>query len=335
MPTLQNKIRHIRASLIIAAIAFSLAMLHFFKPVLVPCVFAGFFYLVISPFVECIDCKFRFPKWVTIILTLLILSASFAGITLLLVMSMKTFIINFNEYRNEVMNVLAALDAKLRPYGLNIDSGVIGKNIQDFPLLKWLKSISGNVLEITAHLFFILIFTFFLIAGTQDKEFPRLIDEEIQQQIRRYLNMKFLISAGVGTAVGIVLQIMRVELAFMMGLLTFILNFIPNIGAIIATLIPLPILLLQFGYDWRLLTVMGILTMIHIIVGHILDPKLMGMSLGLHPAIVLFSLLTWGFLWGIPGLFLAVPLTAILKLILSRSPSTNGIAKIMEGKFRI
>ena len=69
-------------------------------------------------------------------------------------------------------------------------------------------------------------------------------------------------------------------------------------------------------------------------IGNIIDPKLMGENLGLHPAIILLSLLFWGFIWGVPGMFLSVPMTAIIKLLLSRSKKTQSIAKILEGHFK-
>ncbi|MSR88596.1 MAG: AI-2E family transporter [Candidatus Margulisbacteria bacterium] len=323
-----------RAIVILSVIAVGFT-LHVLKPVLVPCVFALFFYFLIAPFVESMHDKYACPKWLIILFTLFLLISAFVGLSLLLGLSMRTFIADSDQYILEIINFAKHISAEFSAYGFPVDSNVLENSIREFPFLEWIKHISKSVFEIVADLFLVLIFTFFLVSGKQKSHYRRLLDTELQSQIRRYLAAKFLIAALGGILTGLILNILDLQLAFMIALLTFILHFIPNVGAIIATFLPVPIALLQYGYSLKFIIVVVTIVTIHFIIGNILDPKLMGIRLGLHPAIVLLCLLFWGFVWGIPGMFLAVPITAITKLLLSRSESTLFLAKIMEGEFRL
>ena len=122
-------------------------------------------------------------------------------------------------------------------------------------------------------------------------------------------------------------------MALLFAVLTFFLNFIPSVGSIIAVLIPLPVIFLQFGYSWEFLALISAAAFIQFVIGNIVDPKLMGDRLGLHPVIILLSLLFWGFIWGVPGMFLSAPITSIIKLLCSRSKITKPLVPIFEGNF--
>jgi AI-2 transport protein TqsA len=118
----------------------------------------------------------------------------------------------------------------------------------------------------------------------------------------------------------------------MFGLLTFLLNFIPTIGSIIATLLPLPIVLLQFDSPVKWLVVILIPAAIQGIVGNFIEPKLFSDSLDLHPASILLALTFWGIIWGPVGMFLAVPIIVVLKIAMARIPATRPIAELMAGR---
>ena len=138
---------------------------------------------------------------------------------------------------------------------------------------------------------------------------------------RRVMPLVWILLASVG-----------VEMAFMFGILTVLLNFIPNVGSLFAIILPLPILILQFGLGWQLPFVMIVSTTIQFSIGNVLEPKLMGDSLGLHPMTVLVFLLFWGMVWGIPGMFMAAPMTSILKMVLEKQEATKPLANLMSGE---
>ncbi len=118
----------------------------------------------------------------------------------------------------------------------------------------------------------------------------------------------------------------------MFAILTVLLNFIPNFGSVIATLLPIPVLLLQYGLGWQTMTVITLLFAIQFCIGNLVEPKMMGESLDLHPVTILLFLMFWGLVWGLPGMFLAVPITAILKIILSRIETTLPLSELLAGR---
>ena len=119
----------------------------------------------------------------------------------------------------------------------------------------------------------------------------------------------------------------------MLAVLTFVLNFIPNVGPFISTALPLPVLFLQYGFDWRMVLVLCLLTTIHFVIGNVLETKWLGKGMDLDPIIVLACLIFWALVWGIMGALLAVPLTAIIKMLFERSEATRPLADLLAGKY--
>ncbi|MGE5500055.1 MAG: AI-2E family transporter, partial [Syntrophothermus sp.] len=127
----------------------------------------------------------------------------------------------------------------------------------------------------------------------------------------------------VGVVTGIILFIFKVDFVVAWAVLTFLLNFIPNIGSLIAVVLPVLVSLVQFGSPGLALLIAVILIVVHNIFGNIIEPRIFGHRLGLNPLVILLSLLLWGYIWGIVGALLSVPLTAVVKIIISRSDSPN------------
>jgi len=147
--------------------------------------------------------------------------------------------------------------------------------------------------------------------------------KDIIEQVQRYIVTKFLISLTTGVFVGFTLWLFDVRFFVLWGFITFILNFIPNIGSVIAVILPTLMALVQYESFGYALLVMIIISVIQNIIGNILEPKIFGDRLGLNPIVILISLLVWGYIWGIVGMILSIPLTAIIKLVISNSNSKN------------
>jgi len=147
--------------------------------------------------------------------------------------------------------------------------------------------------------------------------------KDITEQIQRYIATKFLISLLTGLIVGIILWIFDIDFTIVWAVMAFFLNFIPNIGSIVAIVLPTVMTLIQYESVGYTLLVGGIITIIQNVIGNIIEPKIMGDKLGLNPLVILVSLLVWGYVWGIAGMFLSVPLTAVVKIIISNTNSYN------------
>ncbi len=154
----------------------------------------------------------------------------------------------------------------------------------------------------------------------------------ITDNVQKYIATKFFVSFLVGLFVGVILWIFGIEFFIVWAVLTFLLNFIPNIGSIIAVILPALMSLIQYESFGYTLIITGIMVSIQASIGNIVEPKLYGDRLGLNPLVILLSLLLWGYIWGLVGMFIAVPLTAVAKIIMSnsRSPNLHFISELME-----
>ena len=122
----------------------------------------------------------------------------------------------------------------------------------------------------------------------------------------------------------------RLDFVIFSALLIFILNFIPNIGSFIATLFPILIGLINYGFSLRVLLVATGLVLTQFIIGNIIEPKITGKNLNLSPIVILISLIFWGWTWGIVGMILAVPLTSAVKIIFEHIEVLKPIANLIS-----
>jgi AI-2 transport protein TqsA len=136
-----------------------------------------------------------------------------------------------------------------------------------------------------------------------------------------------------GILVWLILWGFGLHMAPLFGLLAFLFNFIPSIGSIIATLLPIPIAFAQFQNEpWMILAVVGFPGTVHMTIGNVVEPRLMGRGLELHPVTVLLALAFWGLLWGIVGMVLAVPMVAAMRIVFSHFSSTRPLADLLAGR---
>jgi AI-2 transport protein TqsA len=192
----------------------------------------------------------------------------------------------------------------------------------------------GEVTGFASAVILVIIFTLFILLGRPAARPTRIgVLTEIEDRVQRYITQMVMLSAISGIAAGIVLAACGVKFAVMFGFLAFLLNFIPTVGSIIATLLPLPVILLspEMGPTAKILA-LAIPAAIQIYLGNALQPRVLGNALDLHPIVVLISLIFWGMIWGLPGAFLATPMTAVLRIVLEKIPATRPIAELLAGR---
>lgn len=169
---------------------------------------------------------------------------------------------------------------------------------------------------------------------TREDDVNQIIDR-IRDDIQRYIGIKVFTSALTGILSYIFMRIVDVDFAGVWGLLIFLLNFIPTVGSIVATIFPALIALAQSeGYTLFLIVLIGI-GIFQVCVGNILEPRLMGSRFNLSPIVILLNLALWGYIWGVPGMFLCVPFLIIITIILSYFPQTRPIAIILSSNGRL
>lgn len=163
----------------------------------------------------------------------------------------------------------------------------------------------------------------------KEADFRRLL-ERIKADVSKYFGIKVVTSTLTGVLSYIFLRLVGVDFAEFWAILIFMLNFIPTIGSIVATIFPSLITLVQFD-SWTpfILVVTGV-TSIQVIIGNFLEPRMMGNSLNLSPMVILLNLSLWGVIWGIPGMFLCVPILVISLAVFAHIPQTRGIAVFLS-----
>ena len=204
-----------------------------------------------------------------------------------------------------------------------------------FPVTTVVQQTVLFLVDASMNSFWVLLFIIYLLF--EYRKIPEnSLRYKIDQNIQRYIGLKAMISFAVGIGTYIFLgPILRVKMAHMFSVLSFLFNFIPVTGPIIATFIPLPIVLLQpeLGTGGKILAFAGP-TGVHLVIGNIIEPILFGDKLELHPVIILICLAFWYSVWGISGAVLSVPMTAVFRIILIEinHPYAQGAALVLEGK---
>ena len=157
----------------------------------------------------------------------------------------------------------------------------------------------------------------------------------INRRIGSYLALKTLLSLLLGVSSYVVMRLFGLEFAALWAVLIFFLNFVPFVGSVLGVVFPVLMTIVQFEDAGTVLTMLTLLTALQFGIGNFLDPYLMGNSLNLSPFAILISLAVWSELWGVPGAFLAVPITAILAIVLSEVPGTRPIAVLLSSNGRL
>jgi AI-2 transport protein TqsA len=158
---------------------------------------------------------------------------------------------------------------------------------------------------------------------------------DIDQDIATYVGIKTLVSVLTATGAWVIMRLVGLDFASFWAILIFILNFIPNVGSIVATLLPALLALVQFDTVQPFLIILLAVGGLQMLVGNFLEPNLMGRSLNISPLVVLLSLVLWGRIWGIPGMFLCVPITVVIMIVLFRFDSTRWLAQLLSRDGRV
>jgi predicted PurR-regulated permease PerM len=325
--------------LILAGFVIVVAGMKAASVVLVPFFLAVFIAVICAPPMFWLQRK-GLPKLLalTLILVAILLVGLLFGI--LIVPSLNDFLISLPDYQEQLTARIADLIIWLHGHGVNIPKKEMPGNFQP----GWVMSLVGDLLSTLSsaftNAFLILLTVVFLLLEAADlpKKLGVLLKNPARslatintfsQHAKRYLVIKTLISVAVGLVIWLWLLIIGVDYPVLWGILSFLLNYIPNIGAIIAALPVALLALVSLGVWPALLTVLGFVV-VHIVVGNIIEPKLMGKGMNLSTLVVFLSMVFWGWVLGPIGMILSVPMTSLVKIALESYEETRRLA-IMLG----
>ena len=283
----------------------------------------------------------RMPRWLAMLVSVLSLSLVLLLIYQILVCQASAIEAAAPVYQENFIRMINDLAGQ---YGIKElpTSDTLMQNVDFSLLLGWLGSSVGYLVS---TLLLILMYTGFLfaeqrvmmnkinaLAGDPEKaEKMYRIIIEISSRIQNYIWIKTVVSAATGVLSYIILKMVGVDFAAVWALLIFMLNYIPNIGSIVGVAMPALLTLMQFDTLTPFLIVAIGLGAIQFAIGNLVEPALMGKSLNLSPFMIILSLTFWGLLWGIPGMFLSVPITVMFAIVCARFRPTRGVAIILSG----
>lgn len=280
----------------------------------------------------------RCPHSVAVIVSLLIVMASLGGAGMYVVTAIERFQSDSlslyesqaEHLRNEFLNWLQTR--------FHVNGSRFAHMISNLiPLSNLLQETFLLLYHTATGFFVVLLFILYLLFEKRRVSYGRdTIPGQIDKQIQKYITLKSLISGFVGFIVYLTLgPILRINMAGLFGVITFLLNFIPTIGPVIAVIIPAPVIIFDPHISSERMAAAFILPLVaHGVIGNFVEPCLFGDSLQLHPIFLLLSLAFWYAAWGIQGAILAVPMTAIMKIIAQHSnhPYAVVILCLVEGK---
>jgi len=304
--------------------------------VLVPFVLAVFLALGMSLMIDLQMRHLGVPRLAAMISTVIVGLLVLAVFGLLVSAAVGQLSRNAGTYESQIKDLLDSLAETVPLDKLGIDTKSEGNLLSQIPETVVQRTLVGTgkaVMDIISRGALVLIFLLFLMSGQMVSKRPvGGVLGEAEAGIKRYIVTKVLVSMVTGVLVGLALMFLGVKLALVFGLFAFLLNFIPSIGSVISTLLPLPVVLV----DPSISAVTAVLAIaipgtIQFSVGNVIEPKIMGRSLDLHPVVILMALIFWGMLWGIVGMLLATPMTAVVKIFLSKRESTAPLANLLAG----
>ncbi len=322
------------SALTVVATAFAL---YWLRPVMIPFVVAAFLAFAFRPMVDLLEVRARLPRTIAVCVALLAAVLVLLGTAVLVSNAVGQFTDekNLKQYQDKLSELLKNVTESLplEKVGVSAEqfTRFVVTNLESL-LQNLLLGVPAAMAGIVSQSALVLVFLFFLLMSTVKRDRPiGGAWGEMEDRIRAYIFTMTTLSGVTGALVGAVLSIFGVQAAVLFGLLTFLLNFIPNVGSFISILLPIPIIWLSDLTLAQKLMATFIPAIIQFIIGNFIQPKLMGESMKLHPVVILMSLIFWGMLWGIVGAFLAVPITSIIRIACDRHMLTKPVANLMAG----
>ncbi len=280
------------------------------------------------------------PGWVTMALSLSIVGILFKILINIITNNVADVIAAAPKYQENLFAMFNHLDARFHIKGLtNFDSTFKDLNLQNIALSIYgvFSTITSSAVLISLYVVFLFVeqhyFEQKLDAFFSQAEHRRIVQNiinHITKDTQTYLGIKTLLSLGTSIASWIIMKYVHLDFAEFWALLIFFLTYIPNIGAMVATLFPAALALIQFESWWPFIEVTSGIVLVQFITGNFLEPRLLGKSLNLSTLMILFTLALWGSIWGILGMFLAVPITVMMMIIFAHFDTTRPLAVLLS-----
>ena len=322
--------------IVTASIIIILAGLKSASAIVVPFLLSIFIAIILAPFYSFLHRK-KIPDSISITLLLITLIAIVLLTGALIGTSLQSFNSNIPIYESKLNSYVTHLSNLLDGYGINLPTNDLISLLQPNTVFKYAATTLKSMGSFLTNSFVILLSVVFILLESAQFEEKFSRDSHrghikklhnIAEKIKHYIALKSIISLVTGAIIYLVLLVIGLDYAILWGVLAFLLNFIPNIGSIIAAVPAVLLALVQFGPAMAGV-VATLFIVVNTLIGSVIEPKVMGNGLGLSTLIVFLSLIFWGWLLGPVGMLLSIPLTIMVKIILQEQQESLWIATLL------
>jgi AI-2 transport protein TqsA len=283
------------------------------------------------------------PRWLALVVVMLLVIISALALTLLIGTSVNDFSRSLPDYQSKITDEWAHILVWLDQHGISVTE-TLREMVNPAAAVGLVSAILKGFGNVLADSFMIVLTVSFILleaAGiTQkivdlnqarkhdDSDGDACFSEVFVDKLRNYMSIKTIISMMTGLLVGVALWLIGVDYPVLWAVLAFMLNFVPNIGSLIAAVPAVMLTVVQLGAGSAVLVAL-VYAVVNVVMGNVVEPKYMGKGLGLSTLVVFISLVFWGWVLGPVGMLLSVPLTITVKLALDSNPDTRWLGHLL------
>lgn len=327
-----------RLILVLASFVIVVAGMRVASPILVPFLLAIFVAVVATPPFLLLR-KHGVPSGVALggMILVLVLAAVF-GVGMVS-RAISDFTQKMPEYQQKLEGYTQGLVDFLHARGMEAPEQAVAEALDPKVAMRFVSGLLGALTGMLSKTFLILLIVVFILLeaailprklrglpGMTDDSWGRV--EEILGNIRQYMAVKSMLSVLTGVLVVLWLLVLGIDFPILLGLLVIVLNYVPSIGSVIAAIPAVVLALVEFGPLRAGIVAVGYIV-INVVIGNIIEPRVMGRRMGLSPLVILVSLIFWGWVLGPVGMLLSVPLTMTVRIAMECSADTRGLALLM------
>lgn len=357
----EKNLKHIKTMLSLLLIIVFMAVCKLMGDVSITFLLSIFIFIMVLPLVNTLE-KVKIPGWLATIIAVLIIVIFMLAFVWFVFYTVDVLIRKIPTYASKLYDLDVFVQTLASKWVDLPDDFSIFNMIQiDWVggvLMPMLKSVSSSAVSILSNALVTILMTVFLLLErhtlipklgyvanynnkietsslfeeeeTQDDKVQKIWDR-INKQVSKYIGIKIVVSVATGAMFYIVSKSVGLDFAFLWGVLAIVLNFIPTIGSIVITVLTIFMAIIQFLPNWTPILIVAAGTILtENIIGNFIDPRLQGNQLNLSPFVILVSLSVFGYVWGIVGMFLAVPLLSVLQIVFANMEETRPIAMLIS-----
>ena len=330
--------KKISTVIILASLIVIIAGVMAAKAIILPIILALFISIICAQPILWLE-KRKVPTILAIVIVLGSVALLFLVFGGIIGKSLSRFTNDAPKYEENLRQITHSTIGYLNNAGANINPRQLVDLVDPGKILSFTAGAVGEIGGVMSNSFVIMLITIFMLLEVKSFTLKGDLIENVHgnslkyldrigQSIRSYLSIKTVVSFLTGIFIWIWLLVIGVDYAILWGVIAFLLNYIPNIGSIIAAAPTMLLALVQLGVGGMMWTGIGYLV-VNLVMGNMVEPRVMGKGLGLSTLVVFLSLIVWGFILGAVGMFLSVPLTMTIKIVLEQNERTKWIAVLL------